>query len=168
MKNMKSIVVFAFLAMVGMVGSAQAAGIGWFTTTSTAVCISTETDIEITDVFIGTGNATAGDIWAVLIDSNPIGAEAITLGALMHRVTLNEGVFPVSQWVTPPMLAVTTTTVTDKSLSMGYQNLTGPTGEGRTINNGLCLFIVKNSATSTNPGTKVTIGYRRRTSLATR
>ena len=158
MKKLLSIVV---LALFGMVGVGKTAGIGWITTASSAVFVTTSTDIEITDVQIGTGSNVLGDVYVVIVDSSPLHVNnPITNEALMNGVTFTEANFPISQWVTPPIIAITTSSAVN---SPGYfQSLETPSGEGREIQHGLCIFVIKNSALGSTGATKVTVGYRKR------
>lgn len=157
---MKKIIALALFAVVGMLGQAKADG--YFTTSSSAtVIVATGSNIEITSISIGSGTNLLGDVFAVLVDTLPIGINGpVVDGSTWHGATFSETKFPVSQWIAGPVAAVTTHTAVADLYSTKY--LTLPTGEGRNVEKGLALFIIKNSAIGVNPGVVVTVGYRNR------
>lgn len=142
---MKKILLILSLLTVGIVGKVFAGvGDGFYTSQSTGVLVSSDTKIEVLEVWVSTGN---GSTYVLLIDSN-----TQTIYNTSRAPGLTASGMGVGSWVTPPIVAVTTNTYTN---TVAKYDLTDKEGNGYTVKYGLNLF-------QSAVGPTVTIRYRKR------
>ena len=139
---MKKIICFIILtvASIGIaIGQANASS-AWITFTSSNVCISTGSNLELLSVSWSSGSSTFGDTYWVAIDSNPLrvkltGTEGTdSVGSMDYTLAS----FPATQQIQPAVIMFSTTTAYGAHTPFYNQlRYVNPDGSGRQIKNGL-------------------------------
>lgn len=160
MKNLKLLIVFAFLGVVGL--SVKARATGYVTVIDTAVCLSSGSNIELTNIFLSTGNNSWGDIYIVLVDSlNATGCSAFNT-SLANIANFSEAAYPPKDWILPPIIVGSTTTAVNQPAGIQAISLLDARGEGITVGGSILMFTLRNSAASAQGMIKTTVGYRKK------
>jgi hypothetical protein len=156
MNTMKKMLV-AVAMFIGLISVAEA---GYYTTRSTAVCITTGTDIELLSVEWSSGSVIATDAYFILADVAcwPYYGAGLTTPATTYGNGEGTVWADASQLIAPPV--VLTSTVTAAGQTLPYWNkidFTNGSGEGRVLERGLWFL-----QPGTHPGTVFTFSYRQR------
>ena len=146
MNRMIKVSLFACLLFVGLAKIVRADVYETFITT--AITLSTATDIELLEVRVGSGTPTQGENYVIVVDSRPLVLYSTggNTGILLQQADYTAAKFPQSQWVIPPIIAASTPigSASEGSATGGQSvvNLQGTTGWGASIKNGLTIFTI--------------------------
>ena len=144
MNKLIKVSLFACLLFIGLAKIVRADSFTTFTTT--AVTLSTASDIELLEMRVGTGTPTYGENYVIVADSRPLVLYSTggNTGILLEQADYTVTKFPPSQWVIPPIIAIATPTSVSNLEPSGQTvvKLQGVDGNGITILNGLTIFTV--------------------------
>ena len=162
--KMKALYVALLLGIVGLFVQTKvsnAGGYGYYTSISSAVCITSSTDMELLYIDVSSGSTSPTESWLVVADTTSIyintGVEP-PANLWNNPAPGNLGRWPASKMISPPIVLFSTATGSQVNDYWRRYDFTDGRGNGRSIRE--ALIIMKGG---TDVGTIYTVTYRKNT-----